>query len=192
MTRKKMKRRRRWKKRRRSERGRSRRRKKRKRGAGWRGERGRGGQSTQQTQFTHNDVISGFQALRQARMPMAGLEPATEGSLHISQGTILVSVYKQERHQCPPANRILRVQTCIGDAINRPAADDRISNLDKKQRSISCVVFVLGSQRTNCRHQIAWTVHHSPVQSSCWVCLVIDLRELTKSPLMLRPTKQEH
>ncbi|GFN82252.1 hypothetical protein PoB_000875800 [Plakobranchus ocellatus] len=32
----------------------------------------------------HNKVISGFQALRQARAPKAGLEPATEGSLQIS------------------------------------------------------------------------------------------------------------
>ncbi|GFO16053.1 hypothetical protein PoB_004255800 [Plakobranchus ocellatus] len=32
----------------------------------------------------HNKVISGFQALRQVRAPMAGLEPATEGSLRIS------------------------------------------------------------------------------------------------------------
>ncbi|GFN81295.1 hypothetical protein PoB_000780100 [Plakobranchus ocellatus] len=29
-------------------------------------------------------VISGFQALRQARAPVTGLEPATEGSLQIS------------------------------------------------------------------------------------------------------------
>ncbi|GFN79056.1 hypothetical protein PoB_000556200 [Plakobranchus ocellatus] len=29
-------------------------------------------------------MISGFQALRQARAPMAGLEPATNGSLQIS------------------------------------------------------------------------------------------------------------
>ncbi|GFO08955.1 hypothetical protein PoB_003546000 [Plakobranchus ocellatus] len=33
----------------------------------------------------HNKVISGFKALRQAGAPMAGLEPATEGSLQISQ-----------------------------------------------------------------------------------------------------------
>ncbi|GFO45379.1 hypothetical protein PoB_007188400 [Plakobranchus ocellatus] len=35
----------------------------------------------------HNKVISGFQALRQARAPVAGLEPATEGSLQISGRT---------------------------------------------------------------------------------------------------------
>ncbi|GFN91356.1 ribonuclease hi [Plakobranchus ocellatus] len=34
-----------------------------------------------------NKVISGFQALRQARAPVAGLEPATEGSLQISGRT---------------------------------------------------------------------------------------------------------
>ncbi|GFN85579.1 hypothetical protein PoB_001208500 [Plakobranchus ocellatus] len=33
----------------------------------------------------HNKVISGFQALRQARAPVAGLEPATEGPCR-SQG----------------------------------------------------------------------------------------------------------
>ncbi|GFO32462.1 hypothetical protein PoB_005896700 [Plakobranchus ocellatus] len=31
--------------------------------------------------FIHNKVISGFEALRQARAPVARLEPATEGSL---------------------------------------------------------------------------------------------------------------
>ncbi|GFO36809.1 cathepsin d [Plakobranchus ocellatus] len=35
----------------------------------------------------HNKVISGFQALRQARAPVAGLEPATEWSLQISGRT---------------------------------------------------------------------------------------------------------
>ncbi|GFN97446.1 solute carrier family 2 (facilitated glucose transporter), member 13 [Plakobranchus ocellatus] len=35
----------------------------------------------------HNKVISGFQALRQARTPVAGLEPATVGSLQISGKT---------------------------------------------------------------------------------------------------------
>ncbi|GFO07706.1 hypothetical protein PoB_003421100 [Plakobranchus ocellatus] len=35
----------------------------------------------------HNKVISGFKALRQAGAPMAGLEPATEGSLQISGRT---------------------------------------------------------------------------------------------------------
>ncbi|GFO20405.1 hypothetical protein PoB_004691000 [Plakobranchus ocellatus] len=35
----------------------------------------------------HNKVISGFQALRQARAPVAGLEPVTEGSLQISGRT---------------------------------------------------------------------------------------------------------
>ncbi|GFN79644.1 hypothetical protein PoB_000615000 [Plakobranchus ocellatus] len=35
----------------------------------------------------HNKVISGFQALRQARAPVTGLEPATEGSLQISGRT---------------------------------------------------------------------------------------------------------
>ncbi|GFO44077.1 hypothetical protein PoB_007058200 [Plakobranchus ocellatus] len=37
-------------------------------------------------------VISGFQALRQARAAVVGLEPATEGSLQIS-GRILYSLY---------------------------------------------------------------------------------------------------
>ncbi|GFO47971.1 hypothetical protein PoB_007447600 [Plakobranchus ocellatus] len=32
----------------------------------------------------HNKMNSGFQALRQSRAPVAGLEPATEGSLQIS------------------------------------------------------------------------------------------------------------
>ncbi|GFN98927.1 hypothetical protein PoB_002543300 [Plakobranchus ocellatus] len=32
----------------------------------------------------HNKVISGFQALRQARAPVASVEPTTEGSLQIS------------------------------------------------------------------------------------------------------------
>ncbi|GFO06151.1 hypothetical protein PoB_003265600 [Plakobranchus ocellatus] len=32
----------------------------------------------------NNKVITGFQAVRQARAPVAGLEPATEGSLQIS------------------------------------------------------------------------------------------------------------
>ncbi|GFO33589.1 hypothetical protein PoB_006009400 [Plakobranchus ocellatus] len=35
----------------------------------------------------HNKMISGFQALRQARAPVAGLQPATEGSLQISGRT---------------------------------------------------------------------------------------------------------
>ncbi|GFN89601.1 hypothetical protein PoB_001610700 [Plakobranchus ocellatus] len=35
----------------------------------------------------HNKVISGFQVPRQARAPVAGLEPATEGSLQISGRT---------------------------------------------------------------------------------------------------------
>ncbi|GFO46786.1 hypothetical protein PoB_007329100 [Plakobranchus ocellatus] len=35
----------------------------------------------------HNEVISGFKALRQAGAPMAGLEPGTEGSLQISGRT---------------------------------------------------------------------------------------------------------
>ncbi|GFO40881.1 Zinc-binding in reverse transcriptase domain-containing protein [Plakobranchus ocellatus] len=35
----------------------------------------------------HNKVISGFKAPRQAGAPMAGLEPATEGSLQISGRT---------------------------------------------------------------------------------------------------------
>ncbi|GFN86623.1 hypothetical protein PoB_001312900 [Plakobranchus ocellatus] len=34
----------------------------------------------------HNKMISGFKALRQAGAPMAGLEPATEGSPQISGG----------------------------------------------------------------------------------------------------------
>ncbi|GFO05672.1 hypothetical protein PoB_003217700 [Plakobranchus ocellatus] len=36
-------------------------------------------------QPVHNKVISGFRALPQARAPVVGLEPATEGSLR-SQG----------------------------------------------------------------------------------------------------------
>ncbi|GFN99136.1 hypothetical protein PoB_002564200 [Plakobranchus ocellatus] len=39
------------------------------------------------TNSIHNKVISGFQALRQARAPVAGLEPATEWSLQISGRT---------------------------------------------------------------------------------------------------------
>ncbi|GFO35814.1 hypothetical protein PoB_006231900 [Plakobranchus ocellatus] len=35
----------------------------------------------------HDKVISGFQALRQARAPVAGLEPTTEWSLQISGRT---------------------------------------------------------------------------------------------------------
>ncbi|GFO24588.1 hypothetical protein PoB_005109300 [Plakobranchus ocellatus] len=37
----------------------------------------------------HNNVISGFQALRQARAPVAGLEPATEDLRADSQATVL-------------------------------------------------------------------------------------------------------
>ncbi|GFO17680.1 hypothetical protein PoB_004418500 [Plakobranchus ocellatus] len=36
----------------------------------------------------HNKVISGFRALRQTRVPAAGLESATEGSLQISGGPL--------------------------------------------------------------------------------------------------------
>ncbi|GFN81518.1 hypothetical protein PoB_000802400 [Plakobranchus ocellatus] len=35
----------------------------------------------------HNKMISDFQALRQARAPVAGIEPSTEGSLQISGRT---------------------------------------------------------------------------------------------------------
>ncbi|GFO27517.1 hypothetical protein PoB_005402200 [Plakobranchus ocellatus] len=38
-------------------------------------------------QPVHNNVISGYWALRQARAPVAGLEPSTEGSLQISGRT---------------------------------------------------------------------------------------------------------
>ncbi|GFN95782.1 hypothetical protein PoB_002228800 [Plakobranchus ocellatus] len=41
-------------------------------------------------QPVHNKVISGFQALRQARAPMAGLEPAIEGSLQSSDSLATV------------------------------------------------------------------------------------------------------
>ncbi|GFN96964.1 hypothetical protein PoB_002347000 [Plakobranchus ocellatus] len=34
-------------------------------------------------QPVHNKVISGFRAIRQARAPVVGVEPATEGSLRI-------------------------------------------------------------------------------------------------------------
>ncbi|GFO10930.1 hypothetical protein PoB_003743500 [Plakobranchus ocellatus] len=44
----------------------------------------------------HNNVISGFRALLQAGAPMAGLEPATEGSLQISGRT-----HKPSCHQRP-------------------------------------------------------------------------------------------
>ncbi|GFN87012.1 hypothetical protein PoB_001351800 [Plakobranchus ocellatus] len=37
----------------------------------------------------HNQVISGFEALYQAGAPVAGLEPATEGSLQISLATCI-------------------------------------------------------------------------------------------------------
>ncbi|GFN83645.1 hypothetical protein PoB_001015100 [Plakobranchus ocellatus] len=37
-----------------------------------------------QVRSVHNKVISGFQALRQAKAPVAGFEPATEGLLQIS------------------------------------------------------------------------------------------------------------
>ncbi|GFO20675.1 hypothetical protein PoB_004718000 [Plakobranchus ocellatus] len=35
----------------------------------------------------NNKVISGFQAIRRAKSPVAGLEPATEESLQISERT---------------------------------------------------------------------------------------------------------
>ncbi|GFO10894.1 hypothetical protein PoB_003739900 [Plakobranchus ocellatus] len=35
-------------------------------------------------QHVHNKVISGFYSLRQAKAPVAGLEPATDGSMQIS------------------------------------------------------------------------------------------------------------
>ncbi|GFN95885.1 hypothetical protein PoB_002239100 [Plakobranchus ocellatus] len=38
-------------------------------------------------QPVHNEMISGFQALRQARAPVAGLKPAAAGSLQISGRT---------------------------------------------------------------------------------------------------------
>ncbi|GFN78911.1 hypothetical protein PoB_000541700 [Plakobranchus ocellatus] len=46
----------------------------------------------------HNKVISGFQALRPARAPVAGLEPATEGSLQISGRTRKPLCYRRPRH----------------------------------------------------------------------------------------------
>ncbi|GFN75939.1 homeobox even-skipped homolog protein 2 [Plakobranchus ocellatus] len=52
-------------------------------------------------QPVHDKVISGFQALRQARAPVAGLGPATEGSLQIS-GCGSKSVYG---HSLPPLQR---------------------------------------------------------------------------------------
>ncbi|GFO39694.1 hypothetical protein PoB_006619900 [Plakobranchus ocellatus] len=48
----------------------------------------------------HNKVISGFQALRQARAPEAGLEPATEGSLQISGWTRKPLCYRRSPQQC--------------------------------------------------------------------------------------------
>ncbi|GFO21624.1 hypothetical protein PoB_004812900 [Plakobranchus ocellatus] len=42
---------------------------------------------TSDCKVVHNKVISDFQALRQARAPVTGLEPATEGSLQISGRT---------------------------------------------------------------------------------------------------------
>ncbi|GFO38737.1 hypothetical protein PoB_006524200 [Plakobranchus ocellatus] len=41
-----------------------------------------------ETKPVHNKVISGFQALCQARAPVAGLEPAKEGSLQISRDSL--------------------------------------------------------------------------------------------------------
>ncbi|GFO48922.1 hypothetical protein PoB_007542700 [Plakobranchus ocellatus] len=46
-----------------------------------------GGPESLRSSCFHNKVISGFRALRQARAPVAGLEPATEGSLQISGRT---------------------------------------------------------------------------------------------------------
>ncbi|GFN87749.1 hypothetical protein PoB_001425500 [Plakobranchus ocellatus] len=43
-------------------------------------------------QPVHNKVISGFQALRQAGAPVAGLELAIEGFLHISERFLYPSV----------------------------------------------------------------------------------------------------
>ncbi|GFO01809.1 hypothetical protein PoB_002831400 [Plakobranchus ocellatus] len=45
----------------------------------------------------HNKVISGFEALRQARAPVAGLEPATEGSLQISGRTRKPLCYRRPK-----------------------------------------------------------------------------------------------
>ncbi|GFO07738.1 hypothetical protein PoB_003424300 [Plakobranchus ocellatus] len=50
----------------------------------------------------YNKVISGFQALRQARAPVAGLEPATGGSLQISGQT-----HQPLRHRPPHTTHIL-------------------------------------------------------------------------------------
>ncbi|GFO44932.1 hypothetical protein PoB_007143700 [Plakobranchus ocellatus] len=46
----------------------------------------------------HNKVILGFQALRQARAPVAGLEPATEGSLQISGRTRKPLCYRRHHN----------------------------------------------------------------------------------------------
>ncbi|GFO02728.1 hypothetical protein PoB_002923300 [Plakobranchus ocellatus] len=49
--------------------------------------------------LVHNKVISGYEAPCQARAPMAGLEPATEGSLQISGRT------RQPLYHRPPTSR---------------------------------------------------------------------------------------
>ncbi|GFO18136.1 hypothetical protein PoB_004464100 [Plakobranchus ocellatus] len=62
----------------------------------------------------NKNMISGFHALRQARAPVAGLEPATEGSLQIS-GRFCYSFWHQcllereqsgEVYECPKKDTI--------------------------------------------------------------------------------------
>ncbi|GFO49651.1 hypothetical protein PoB_007615600 [Plakobranchus ocellatus] len=57
----------------------------------WMGKVELGQENTGEGDF-HNKVISGFQAFRQARGMVSGLESATERSLQISQRTFLATL----------------------------------------------------------------------------------------------------
>ncbi|GFO49766.1 THAP domain-containing protein 1 [Plakobranchus ocellatus] len=78
----------------------------------------------------HNKVILGFQALRQARAPVAGLEPATEGSLQISERTSKPLCYRR-----PPIHKDIDAQTSLTRKdINK--LEDQVKDLETEKRAL--------------------------------------------------------
>ncbi|GFN82510.1 hypothetical protein PoB_000901600 [Plakobranchus ocellatus] len=79
-------------------------------------------------QRVHNKVISGFQALRQAGVPVTGLEPATEESLQIS-GQVLYPI-------CQLRSRFHRlrdddVRSEISEVAGRAGSDSCVLTLSR-------------------------------------------------------------
>ncbi|GFN84935.1 histone-lysine N-methyltransferase SETMAR [Plakobranchus ocellatus] len=100
-------------------------------------------------------VISGFQALRQARAPVAGLEPTTEGSLQISGRTRKPLCYRR-----PPFGPLKRH---LGDMAFE-TEDDLISELRNWFDNLDSDFFRVGINSLLSRWQKCIDLHGDHVE----------------------------